>query len=189
MKPTQIYTFDIPGNGTFILKVAGEYFKIMGVSAPVNVRAEWGKLSGLITGQGLENSAFSFLELANTSASVNSVRILVGDRNFVDGMVGSISVSNNTVARIASLASSAKNVTNASAQMLAANANRSYLLIQNNDLSGAIFINFGAAATLGGCAKIAPGGAFELGSGVACTDAVYAIGDSASNANVVVVEG
>lgn len=189
MKPTQIYEFDIPANGTFILKVAGEYFKIMGVSAPVDVRAEWGKLAGLITGQGLENSQFSYLELTNTGAGVNSVRVLVGDRNFVDGMVGSISVSSNTVARVTGLASSAKTVTSTSAQMLAANAGRSYLLIQNNHGSASIFINFGAAATLAGCIKIAAGGAYELGAGLVCTDAIHAIGDTASNANIVTVEG
>lgn len=189
MKPTQIYEFDIAANATFILKVAGEYFKIMGATAPVDVRAEWGKLAGLISGQGLENTPFSYLELTNTSGSANTVRVLVGDRNFVDGMAGSISVSANTVARVSGLASSSKTVTSASAQLLAANAGRSYLLIQNNHASGAIFINFGAAATLAGCIKIIPGGAFELGAGLSCTDAVHAIGDIASNASVVAVEG
>ncbi len=77
-------------------------------------------------------------------------------------------------------------VTNASAQILAANANRQYLLIQNNDPVGNIFISFGAAATLLNGVKIPPGQAYELNN--VCDDqAIFVIGDIASNANCVIV--
>ncbi len=82
----------------------------------------------------------------------------------------------------------AATVTNASAQLVAANASRSYLLIQNKDSTGNIWINFGAAATQANGVRIPPGGSYELNCNI-LTAAVNAIGDIASNANVVVVAG
>lgn len=85
-------------------------------------------------------------------------------------------------------ANSQKTVTNASAQLVAANAARSYLLIQNNDATGIVYVAFGAAATTANGIKIPPGGSYELNCNI-LTAAVNAIGSIASNANVVVVEG
>ena len=189
MKPTQIYTFDVPADGAFNLKVAGEYFKILSSTGALNVRAEWGRLNGIVAGQGLEDSPFSGLELFDASGSVNSVRILIGDEKFIDGLGGAVAVTQNAPARSSGFTSAAVNVTNASAQILAANTGRQYLLVQNNHASASVFLNFGAAATLAGCIKVIPGGAFELGAGVVCTQAIHAIGDTALNANVVVVGG
>lgn len=82
-----------------------------------------------------------------------------------------------------------KTVTNASAQLLAANLFRRYLIIQNKDATGSVYLKFGAtAATTANGIRIAPGGAYEI-TGFAPTDQIQAIGDIASNANVIVVEG
>jgi glutamate 5-kinase len=79
-------------------------------------------------------------------------------------------------------------VTNVSAQLLAANVNRAYLIIQNKDSAGTIYVNFGAAATVANGIAIAPGGAYEL-NGTCSTQQIFAIGSIGSNANVVTVEG
>lgn len=80
-------------------------------------------------------------------------------------------------------------VTNASGQLRAANAARRYLLIQNNDASGDVFIRLdGATATVANGIKIAAGQALEL-TNYAPTGAITAIGSIVSNANVIVVEG
>lgn len=79
-------------------------------------------------------------------------------------------------------------VTNTSAQLVAANASRSYLLIQNKDATGNIYVTFGAAATVANGLLIPPGGSYELNCNI-LTAQVNAIGDIASNANVVVVTG
>lgn len=82
-----------------------------------------------------------------------------------------------------------KTVTNVSTLFLAANANRKYLLIQNNDPTGDIYIVFGGAATLTTGIKIAAnGGVLELNCNI-LTAAIYAIGSLATQSNVVVVEG
>ena len=77
-------------------------------------------------------------------------------------------------------------VTTASSLILAASATRKYLLIQNKDASGNIYINFGAAATVVNGLQIGPLGSYELANNM-LTAAINAIGDIASNANIVIV--
>lgn len=80
-------------------------------------------------------------------------------------------------------------VTNASGQLFAANASRRYLLVQNNDASGDVYVTLdGTEATTAKGIKIAAGGSLEL-AGFCPSGAVFAIGSVASNANVVAVEG
>lgn len=99
--------------------------------------------------------------------------------------VGNVEVLNNQGA----FTSTAKTVTSASASLVAANAQRRYLEIQNNDPTGSIFVNVaGAAATTANGRKIGPGESWQLDN-YAPTGQVFAIGDAASNANVLVVEG
>lgn len=77
-----------------------------------------------------------------------------------------------------------------SGQMVAANAARRYLLIQNNDTALDIWIRHdggAAAVNANGSIKIPPGGSYEL-QGYAPTGAIMAIAGTA-NANVSVVEG
>lgn len=84
---------------------------------------------------------------------------------------------------------SQKTVTNASAQLLAANPARRYCLIQNNDASGDVYVTLdGTAATTAKGIKIAAGGSYEV-QNFNPTGAIFAIGSIASNANVVTVEG
>lgn len=82
----------------------------------------------------------------------------------------------------------AKTITNASAELVASNTNRQYLLIQNKSASGAIYINFGATATLANGIRLNPGDSYEM-SDVISIQAINAIGSIASNPDVVVVEG
>ncbi len=83
----------------------------------------------------------------------------------------------------------AATVTNASSQLLASNVARRYLLVQNKDASGVVFVRLdGATATAANGIRIPAGGSYELASFVP-TGAITAIGSIASNANVIVVEG
>lgn len=100
---------------------------------------------------------------------------------------GSVTISTLTPTR-ATGANTNPAVTNVSAQLVAVNASRSYLLIQNKDAVGNIYINFGAAATVANGIKIPSNGSFELNCNV-LTAVINAIGDIASNNNVVVVTG
>lgn len=86
-------------------------------------------------------------------------------------------------------ANSQKTVTNASGELLTDNVLRRYLLIQNNDTSGDVYIRLdGQPATVVTGVKISAGGSYEV-AGFAPTGKITAIGSIPSNGNVVVVEG
>lgn len=78
-------------------------------------------------------------------------------------------------------------VTNSSSTILAANALRKVVMIQNNDSSGIIYVNFTTTATTSNF-RIGPGQSLAL-SGIVPVGTITAIGSIASNANVVIVEG
>ncbi|GKS96775.1 hypothetical protein [Acidovorax sp. SUPP2825] len=201
VKPSKIYDFVVPANGPYLLMVAGDYFKILASTGALNVKADWGELSGLIAGQGLEGSPFQRLYFTDVSGGSNTVKLFIGDEKFIDGMsgtvnvgTGSVSVSSgniavtSTVQPLAALDNQQKTVTNASTQLLAAKAGRKYLLVQNRDAAAAVYLAFGVAATVAAGVRIVPGGSFEL-VGTCTAQAIFAIGDVASQSNVVTVEG
>lgn len=188
MLPTKIYTLTIAANQSQNLLVSGQFFKLLAVTGAVTVESQFGKLESLIAGQGLENTPFSSLLLTDTSGASNTIRLLIGDENFIDGFTGNIAITANKIAQSGSFSNVPKTVTNASAQLLASNTARQYLMIQNKDLSGSIFIAFGVAATTANGITIGPGSAYELDA-IISTQAVFAIGSSASNANILTVEG
>jgi len=85
--------------------------------------------------------------------------------------------------------SAQKTVANVSGQLVAQNMSRKYLLIQNNDGTGVIWLNFGVgAAVVGAGVRLSPGQALEFNYAMT-SSAIQAIGSIASNANVAVVEG
>lgn len=187
MLPTKIYTIVIPSGESQRLLVQGQYFKILAATGTVSVSSDFGKLEDLIYGQGLESTPFPYLLLTNTSGASNTIRILIGDENFIDGLTGNMAITANKLPQSGSFVNVLKTVTNASAQALAANTARQYLLIQNKDNAGTVYLNFGAAATVANGIRIPPGANYEL-NGVVSTQAIFMIGDIANNVNVLTVE-
>lgn len=183
-----IYPMTLTAGGVYRLQVSGTFFKILSCTGAVEIKGKFGKLSGITTGQGLSDTPFDDLFITDKSGGANVVQLIVGDQNFIDGATGSVAIVTNKVPVSGAFLASSKTVTNASAQLLAANTSRQYLAIQNNDASGDLRIQFGAAATLAAGLKIPAGATWEL-QGVACTQAIFAIGTIANNANVNTVEG
>lgn len=135
-----------------------------------------------------EDAGFDAIEITTGASEAVKFLIAEGGDAGLDRTVGSVSVSNLS-AQQGAMTQATATVTNASGQLLAANAARRYLLIQNNDASGNIFVRLdGAAATTANGVKIAAGGSYEA-QGYVPTGAITAIGSIASNANVIVVEG
>jgi hypothetical protein len=185
---TKLYTFTIGANQTFKLNVGGGYFKITAATGGVDVKCPDAgiSLSGMLPGYGLQKTPFSYLDFIDTSGAPNTISVVISDENFVDTRItGSV-----TFAPLqATFGNSNKTVTNASAQLLAANASRKYLLIQNNG-TGDIYVTVdGTAATTANGVRIAAGGgSYEL-STVVPTGQINAIGSIANNPNITVVEG
>lgn len=129
---------------------------------------------------------FTQLLVENTAQPGKRLRIFYGtDVDFVPGTNYAVA---NTSTVGASPANTQITVTNVSQQFLAANSSRQFLLIQNNDAAGDIFVRFGAASTLATGVKIAAG-VTTLFDAVVPRNAVHIIGSIASNANCVIVEG
>lgn len=120
-----------------------------------------------------------------TAQSIQFVTRLGGDVRYDQPPTGNVNIANSKGAFTQAQAT----VTTTSAQLLAANAARRFLMVQNNDASGDVYITMdGTTATTAKGLKIPAGSAFELAV-YTPTGAINAIGSIASNANVVVLEG
>ena len=194
----QTYSQTFAGSTTWTLNVPGKYFTTLACTNPINVRfykggkqLDLGQISQLLAGLEVTlgniddtDAAFDRVEIDVSGADTVQVGIGNGQARY-NRSQGSVAVTNvnGTMTHVA------QTVTSASAQLLAAKANRRYLMIQNNDATGVVYVRLdGTAATITTGIKILPGGSYEL-QGFVPTGAVMAIGSIASNANVVTVEG
>ncbi len=181
--PTKKYTFTIGANANYQLLVGGAYFKIQTATGQVDVSSTWGKLENLVSGQGLQKTDYAYLNFQDKTGAPNTVTVIVGDENFID----TTGISTFTPLQ-ATFANANKTVTNVSAQLVAANANRKYLLIQNLG-AGDISLTFdGSGATVAAGLKLLSGGGSYEAALVVPTGQVNAIGSIANNPNIVVVE-
>lgn len=183
----QDYVFSLNAGETKRFSVVGNTLRYKSGSGAVAAQANGGTVS-LLPGQQITDMSrrYSEFSIKNTGASVISGVIIAGDIDFKDDQfVGVVSVSNVN----GPMVNTAKTVTNASAQLVAANASRRFLLIQNKDAAGNLFVTLdGTAATTANGIKIGSGSTLILDV-FAPVGAIFAIGDVASNANIVVVEG
>ncbi len=132
------------------------------------------------------NDQFDRVAITSATAQTITVATRLGNEVWYDTPPnGQVTVTNVSGAFV----NAQKTVTSSSTTMQAANALRRYLLIQNNDATGDIYVRLdGTAATLTTGVKIPAGGSYEL-AGFVPTGAITAIGSIASNANIVTVEG
>lgn len=196
----QTYSQTFAASTTWEMNVAGSYFTTLECSSPVNVRfykggklLDLGEIKGLLAGLevslpgGGGGAAFDRVQIDVQAGDTVKIGIGNGQARY-NRAQASVTVVTNTQPQSALFDNQNKTVTNASAVMLAANAARQYLLVQNKDAGGNLFLSFGKAATVANGVRVIPGGAFEL-IGAQCTQAIHAIGDIANNANIVTVEG
>ena len=189
MLSSATYQFDIPANGSFRLLATGQFFRIISALGTVNVNTANANLKGLNTGDGQEKTPFDFILFTDTTGATNTVKVVVADQAFLNSPQNNTAITANKTTISASFTNTQKTVTNASAQLLAGNTARQYLLIQNNDPTGIIYVSFGAtAATANTGIRILPGGFWEWDSTVS-NQAVQCIGSIATQSNIVTVEG
>lgn len=171
----------------------GDFFRLLACNDAVTVEfflqgAEISEAVNVLAGYGEQfKDGRKFDRVRITSATTQAVQFVTRDGAEVryDRGAASVTIQNTAGA----FAQAQRTVTNASAQMIAANAARRYLLIQNKDASGDIWVNLaGAAAASASGVLIPAGGSLEL-QGYVCTGAIFAIGSIASNVNIVSIEG
>lgn len=194
----QTYSQTFPGAQTWTLNIPGKYFVLLGCSNPCNVRffkggkkLELGDITGLLSGLEVTlgeladfEAAFDRVEIDVTAADTVQVGIGNGQARY-NRSQGNVAITNLT----GSVTQTQKTVTSAAAELLAAKVGRRYLLIQNNDVTGIVYLNLSGAAAVGSGIKIAPGGSYVADASFCPGNAISAIGSIASNANIAVIEG
>jgi hypothetical protein len=190
----RLYSINVATGQAFDLAAYGDYVLVRSSAVDLIIEnTESGEKIEVSQGDDFQFEKFNNLRISHSSGADQQIKLIIstGKRAGSAKVGGSVTVSGaiDLGAPVNATGSNAqKTVTNASASMVAANATRKYLLIQNKDAAGDIYINFGAAATMDNGLKIAAGGSFELNSNI-LTAQIFAIGSIASNANIVVVEG
>lgn len=173
----------------------GDFFRLMAGTGTVTVQYY---LNGAQVAEGTNvqvgyaerftSGTFDRFAITNTSGASQSITVatrLGNEVHYDTPPNGQVTVTNTAGA----FSQAQKTVTNASGQLLAANTARRYLLVQNNDTAGVLYVKLdGSTATSATGITIQPGGSYEC-AGYAPTGAITAIGSIASNANVVIVEG
>lgn len=171
----------------------GDFFRLLDATGPVDITfysqgKEVSEAENIGEGFAEKFRSGTFDRVRITSATTQALQFVIrlGADVFYDKPpTGAVTIANVNGA----FSQSQKTVTNASGQLLAANAQRRYLLIQNNDSGGAIYVTLdGTAATTAKGIKIDAGASYEC-QGYVPSGEIRAIGSIASNANIVTVEG
>lgn len=188
MRPYQI---KIQPGSTEEISVPGSYVRVDNALVPVIIETRDGQ-NKVTLREGnavkLENG-FDGLRISHASGIEQNILLYVSDQGEIEAnnIAGTVSVDNwqgpFTQGRVS--------LTNANQAIVAANAARRYLLIQNNDASAIMRINLaGVAATAAQGIRLEAGESLEL-VGFQSTAAINAIMETASAAadNVEIVEG
>lgn len=178
----------IQAGATLEFYETGDFFRLLECNNQVTVRfynlgAELVNAEGISEGYA-EKFAKQFTSIKITSATTQTLQFVVRLGNEVSYDAPPVGA-----ALQGAFTSTQVTVTSSSATIDAASPSRRYLLIQNNDAAGVIYVNLsGAAATTVNSIKMNPGDSLEL-QGFVPSSAITAIGSIASNANVLIVEG
>lgn len=185
-------TTTIAAGGRLEFHEEGDFFRFMEGDAPVSVEfyrrgalvAKAENVSEGYAEQFIDGNRFD--RLAITSASAQTIQIaarLGGIIAYDTPPVGNVAITNTGGA----FTQQAKNVTTAPGVLLAAKANRRYLLIQNWHASAILYVHLAGGTTYGTGIKVSPGSALEI-AGYVPTGEITAWG-SAVFGDITVVEG
>lgn len=188
-------TINLTANQAQEFHEEGNFFRILEASSALTVTyykngKELVKADGVAGGYA-ESFGESYDRYSIVSATAQSVQFVARLGNSVaydKAPIGNVNITNKDALQGA-FVQAAATVANVSGALKAANVARRYLLVQNKDATGVIYITLdGSAATVAAGIKIGPGASYEL-QGYVPSGAINAIGDIASNANIVVAEG
>lgn len=169
------------------LPVLGNGVQLRSASVPVRIKNDRIGLDVTLSqGDAVEDlDEFTELQISHDSVVAQQIVVAVGVGR---GMSKSALVA-GLPADQGAYTQAAKTVTTASGELLAANAARRVLGVQNQHATGSVWLNFsGDSATTASGWRLLPGDALYMDA-FAPTEAIYAIGDVASNASVIVIEG
>lgn len=176
--------------------VPGAFFMLLEATSDVDIdvlaaEASIGRAEGVGVGFYFDfQGGQRFQGVRITSATAQTLKLCFSDGEAgVRGGAVTLSGTAETASAPQAYAQAAASVDVTSAQLLAAKTDRRFLLIQNKHASKNIWLNLaGAAATTANGVKLAPGGSLLIDQ-AAPSGAIFAIGETGVNTDVVVVEG
>ena len=176
-------SFEEPG-------LVGDYVRIKSASVPVRIETESGQVDAIIEqGDALNLKPFTRLRVSHSDASEQTITLLIGNGTSADSakVGGSLAVASLPSVAVP-FTQTAPVMGLASALIVAANASRRFLWLQNNHASAEIRLGMaGGAAVAGAGPRLSPGASVLLDVAT-CSNAVYGISDTAGVA-LDVVEG
>lgn len=180
------YTFKVAPGTTEPVTVEGDFVRVKSASVEVRIISNDGKADiTLAEGDGVHLKRFTRLNISHASAAEQTIVLQIGDgTSAVSSRVGG-SIQLQVVAGMTQAPAS---VGVASGQVLAANAARRFLMLQNLSATANIWVNIvGAAASSASGIWIKPGAPLILD--ICVPDAaIFAISDTAATP-LVVIEG
>lgn len=185
------------GAQTLKFIVPGKYFVLMATTNGVNVRfykngkkLDLGEITNVLPGLECVLGELNDLEPAFHEVQIDVLAADTITFGIGNGQVrynrsqGNVAITNNS----GPVTQQTKTVTTTESILVAQNASRRYLFVQNKDTTGNIFLRFNNTGTVTDGVKIGPGASFVCDSFCPTQD-LHAISDIASNPNVIVIYG
>lgn len=173
------------------IAVTGDYVRVKTASVPVRIEAENGEADDTAEqGDALNLKPFTRLRVSHSDAAEQTITLQIGNGTSADSArVGGRVDVQSLPATAGPMTQAAPAVGLVSTQILAANASRRFLEIQNNDPAADVYVNLaGDPASAATGIKLAPGDAKILDVRVPDA-AIFAIASAAMTGPLVVVEG
>lgn len=186
----RLHTITVPANGFAPMPFDADYIRVQNASIEFWFKTQEGDDFKLLEGEEAFLQPFQVMTIENRTGSPQDITFYIGKNG---AKVGSAKVSGNvTIDNTAGAFTQGRaSVTTVNQALIAANAARRYLLIQNNDASAVLRVTLdGAAATAGEGFRIEAGESLELSDYVP-TGAINCMMETASVAvdNVEFCEG
>lgn len=199
----RVYTFKVGVGAVEEIAAAGNYVRIRSITggSAINLRIindKNNEEAELSQGDDCEFSDFGSLRISHDAAAEQTIKLMVS-KNRKSGSAqigGSVaaaitgSVTTQPLA-MAGCTQTQRTVTMVSGQILNGWGNRRWLMIQNKHATGTIWIRLSdgtGPATQASGIRIGPGESFTVESSVGYSGLVQAIGDIASNDQIVTAE-
>ena len=170
----------VPAGGEINPGFTGDYVRVHGATVALKFKTRNGDDFSLVQGQEAKLEPFDEITFSHDDASAQTFTVYIGSRGSEASsaeVAGNVAITNvNGI-----FTQSRDNVTNLAKPILGANANRRYLLIQNNDASACLRVTLDGSdpSDLEGF-RIGPGDSLEVPA-FCCTGAVKAMMETASS--------
>lgn len=169
--------FVIPAGEALEIAVNGDYLRVTASTAKLYVERDGnGDKIELLEGEDVESWPYKVVRISHDEVAEKTVRLTMGKGS----RVGSAKVGGSVSLGQGGFTQGRASVTNANQAILAANATRKFLMVQNNDASQVLRVRLdGNAATDTAGFRIGPGDSLDL-SGYQPTGAVNAMMEAAT---------